>query len=243
MATREPQRSVLDSQPIPVSSLKSTKRADLRREKRFYVESDGQELVTWLNAASKTRSRDRVEWIIDELNDLKRDFKSKAASLLRPGPKRPVTQKEQEIRNENTKVYRSLAIRHEALNRALFRYVFQPKATWVWANSNWLLGLCARELGKEFFVRQGHRTYGEGDAVMSVLRLSDKGFLAKICLCTTCKQQWLYAAKSHYRFCSDECRQEFYKASPDYLPRKAEIQRSYRDRLRIRSENKLRAGG
>src|SRR5450755_1434577 len=210
--TKTYRRGVLDSQPIPAPVLRSQNRIALKMESRFYVNLDGDDLAKWLNAASGTKSFDRIKAIMCEVRDLKAAFQSNAGRFLMPGPVHPATQEQRNLRDENAKISRALDVRLGALDKALTRYVFRPRAYWYWADREWLLNLYADELRNEFFVQPDNRTrqYGEADAVMSILRLTAKGHLDKIRLCPTCKKHWRYAAKSHYKFCSAECRGQFY---------------------------------
>ena len=87
-------------------------------------------------------------------------------------------------------------------------------------------------------IRGGSFPITEGDVAMALVRLYADGDLGKVRLCETCHNQWRVAAHSNYRFCSKECREQFYKSQPDYHERKAKNQRQYRknEKDRILSE-------
>ena len=74
----------------------------------------------------------------------------------------------------------------------------------------------------------------ESDAAMALVRLYADGDIGKVRLCETCHNQWRVVAHSNYRFCSKECREQFYKNQPDYHERKAKNQREYRAGLRAK---------
>ena len=133
---------------------------------------------------------------------------------------------------EKLRVQRQLHDRHVALNLALAKYAFRPRATYVLAGGTWIFGMVPDDSGKWFQMNFGNDTVSEADAVLSLVRLAETGDLEKLRLCAWCKVKWMFAGKRSYRFCSDKCRELFYASSPDYHSRKAATQRKYRDRLK-----------
>jgi len=74
----------------------------------------------------------------------------------------------------------------------------------------------------------------EGDVAIALVRLYADGDLDKVRLCETCRKRWRVAAHSNYRFCSKECREQFYESQPGYHKRKAKNQRNYRKNLKTK---------
>jgi hypothetical protein len=192
--------------------------------------------VRWLNASKGNASHERVVLIRRELDDLRSEFVAQArvyhhvsGGIIRLG------EALDDVGNwpkEKLQVQRQLHDRHVELNRALGKYVFRPRATYVIANGGWIFGMVPDENRRSFQMKIGDETISEADAVLSLVRLAESGDLGKIRLCEMCKEVWLFAAKRNYRFCSNQCRESFYARSPDYHNRKAVNQQKYRERLK-----------
>jgi hypothetical protein len=193
--------------------------------------------VQWLNASKGTASHERVALIRRELEDLPSEFATHAGAymhrsggVLRLGE--PPRGKRRDWPKEKLKVQQHLDDRHVALNEALEKYVFRPRATYIISGRAWMFGMVPDENMNWFKMYFGNETTSEADAVMSLVRLAETGDLGKVRLCETCKERWRFAAKRNYRFCSDQCRESFYAKSPDYHSRKAANQRKYRVNLK-----------
>jgi hypothetical protein len=171
-----------------------------------------------------------------ELEDLPSEFVRQAgayqhvsAGMLRWGE---ALERRSDWPKEKLQVQRQLHERHVALNLALARYAFRPRATYVIAGRGWIFGMAPDANRRWFQTSIGNETISEADAVLSLVRLAETGDLVKVRLCEMCKERWLFAGKRNNRFCSDSCREEFYARSPDYHNRKAANQRKYRERLK-----------
>lgn len=174
----------------------------------------------------------------------------------------PPPEKLRDWPKEKLRVQRRLGNRHAALNKALEKYVFRPRATCAIFSGRWMFGMVPDEKKKFFRITIGHdyaslmvvdaahatlqppvpprETISEADAVISLVRLAETGELWKVRQCVTCKVRWLVAAKRNYRFCSGHCRDAFYAKSPDYHSRKAANQRKYRENLKRKWANEAR---
>jgi hypothetical protein len=223
-------RTAADAQPIPRLGppLKGARQPAL---------GDAARVVQWLNASKGTASHERVVLIRRELEALPFEFATQAGAyvhssggVLRLGE--PPREHRRDWPKEKLKVQRQLHDRHVALNEALEKYVFRPRANYIIAGRSWIFGMVPDENVRCFKMYFGYETIDEADAVMSLVRLAETGDLGKVRLCETCKERWRFAAKRNYRFCSDQCRESFYAKSPDYHSRKAANQRRYRENLK-----------
>jgi hypothetical protein len=193
--------------------------------------------VRWLNASKGTASHNRVVLIRRELEELPSEFATHAGAyvhssggVLRFGES--FREQRRDWPKEKLKVQRSLHNRHVALNKTLENYIFRPRATFVILSRAWIFGMVPDENKRWFQMAIGDETISEADAVISLVRLAETGELGKVRLCDMCKKHWRVAAKKHYRFCSEECREAFYARDPDYHSRKAANQRRYRENLK-----------
>jgi hypothetical protein len=223
-------RTAADAQPVPRSSAMSP------QESRYLGAQDAERVVQWFNASTKTASQDRVVRIFQELVDLRSEFVARAdayrhvsGGVIRLGE---ALDDVAHWPKEKLQVQRQLHNRHVELNRALEKYAFRPRATYVIADGRWIFGMVPDDNGRWFQLKIGSETITEADVVLSLVRLAEAGDLGKIQRCEMCKLVWLFAAKRNYRFCSNQCREGFYAKSADYHGRKAANQQRYRERLK-----------
>jgi hypothetical protein len=224
-------RTAADSQPIPRQSPPS------EREPRQVSRGDADKVVQWLNASKGTASHERVVAIRQELETLPSEFATHAGAYVHSFPGHllygePPRERRRGWPKEKLRVQRQLGNRHAALNKALEKYVFRPRATCVIFGGRWIFGMVPDENKRWFQMTIGQETISEADAVISLVRLAETGDLRKLRLCEMCKERWRVAAKRNYRFCSDQCREDFYANAPDYHSRKAANQRKYRENLK-----------
>jgi hypothetical protein len=224
-------RTAADSQPIPRQSHPSA------QEGRQLSIGDADKVVQWLNASKGTASHVRVAVIRRDLEELPSEFAIHAdayvhsfGGVLRFGE--PPREKRRDWPKEKLRLQRQLHKRHVALNEALEKYVFRPRATCVIFGRRWIFGMVPDENKRWFRMTIGQETISEADAALSLVRLAETGELGKVRLCEMCKERWRVAAKRNYRFCSDQCREAFYAKAPDYHSRKAANQRKYRENLK-----------
>jgi hypothetical protein len=123
--------------------------------------------------------------------------------------------------------------RHREISEGLSRYHFRPGISGYSAVG----GECRSSLvsitsRKNPEIGGGSFPITEGDVAMALVRLYADGDIGKVRLCETCHNQWRVAAHSNYRFCSKECREQFYKSQPDYHERKRKNQEQHRKRLK-----------
>jgi hypothetical protein len=134
-----------------------------------------------------------------------------------------------------------------SLNARLTKYKFHPEVAYAYRlpgsfsvmQNLWAGGMVPDVKGQWFQTKLNGWTISEGDAALSLVRLDLSGELHKVALCGMCKKRWRVAAKSHYKFCSRDCREAYYAMSPDYLSRKRENQREFRKREKLKAEEAL----
>ncbi len=134
-----------------------------------------------------------------------------------------------------------------SLNARLSKYKFRPAVAYarlpgtISAVQNIWAGGMVPDVKKRWFqTTLNGWPISEGDAVLSLVRLDLSGELHKVALCEMCKKNWRVAAKSHYKFCSGECRVAYYAESPDFNSRKAANQREYREREKRKEAEALK---
>ena len=172
------------------------------RRRRLALQSDADFVAFALNASRGNAAYDRLTALLRDLKKLRAET-AESARLRRI----------------------------KKINRGLRQYTFHP-----------CVGLSARnERGFDFaalsdsgFLPLPANQLGitEGDAALILVRLNTLGDLDKLCLCEACRERWLAARHSNYRFCSRECRERFFQSQPDYHQRKARNQRKYREILK-----------
>jgi hypothetical protein len=198
--------------------------------------SDAEVVVLWLNGP-KGAERDRVLGFRKELGAISSGF----AHLLETHATSPAwialkTKAPSSPDPDWTAKYRAeleqLQKRTDTLNKRLSCYAFHPGigATVITETRNG--GLVPDADKRSLKLRVGEFELVEADAALALVRLYLVGELHRVQLCEMCKKDWRVKAKSHYRFCSGECRESYYAKSPDYNERKAKSQARYRQRLK-----------
>lgn len=122
--------------------------------------------------------------------------------------------------------------RIKKINRHLTGYVFHPFVSRL-ASSKGRFGVIALSDSSFIPAPANQLAATEADAALSLVRLHAIGDLGKVRLCEVCREHWLAARHSNYRFCSKECREKFYENQPDYHERKAKNQSKYRETLKL----------
>ena len=125
--------------------------------------------------------------------------------------------------------YRRLEKEITAINKALKRYAFRPAIGYVITSDARGGGLVPDVDKRTFKLSFGDWELVGADAALALVRLFLKGELQRVQLCEMCKQRWVDRAKSHYKFCSGECREGYYAEAPGYAKRKADNQARYRE--------------
>jgi hypothetical protein len=205
-------------------------------------EPDGLVLYGWLNAARGTESYGRVTNLIELIRQSEEATRKAFVghAYYTHGGESP------KVKKDKRKLARAASQPHTKLQRSLERYVFRIRLD-VTIQGVWILNFHRSALTGEFgwkteFARQAPPgatvinvptyTVSEGDVVLGVLRLAERGLLNRVRLCAHCGQTWMYAKKSDHKFCTPKCRENHYAHSDEYRKKKASQMRAFRDRLR-----------
>jgi hypothetical protein len=247
-------RSAFDAQPIPRLGAQNA-----RQDRRLSL-TDVHVAVLWLNAAktsNATVSYERVTKIRYQLEEFAKrraeleaydpDPEASSAAyqelegqrrLVRKGKKAPGVRFPGPRKDSNCpefkKLYAEMERLHSALNRALYRYTFRPRLTYLVPYAMWSGGMVPDHKKGWFQIEVGRETtISEADAVLSLVRLDLTGEIQKVRLCEHCSQRW-FVARKNFHFCSGNgCREASYAKDPKYLGRKAKNQKAYRERMKV----------
>ena len=195
--------------------------------------SDAEVVVRWLNGSQRRTLlaiREKLMELSKGLADLQRTHDSSPVFLalksgVAPSPDANWTAK---YRREYQRIQKQMI----TLNKTLSRYVFRPGIGYTVISNMRGAGLLPDAGRQKFRLIVGEWKLVEADAVLSLIRLYLVGELDRVQLCKMCKKRWLVQAKSHYRFCSSECRQAYYSKAAGYAERRKKIQQDYRDRMK-----------
>jgi hypothetical protein len=206
--------------------------AETSSQTRQATMSDAVVSVQWLNHA-KGSERERIANLREELERLGRDLVAyrelhDASPVFKtvPSDMAQRTEYTAQIRHK----YRQLQLRVTRLNNFLTRYKFHPGVGAVLITESRSAGLVPFVTKRGLRLRVGELGLVEADAALSLVRLYLTGELGRVQLCEMCKERWRVKSKSHYRFCSGECREGYYTKSRGYKERRKKIQQEYRDR-------------
>src|ERR1039457_403630 len=136
---------------------------------------------------------------------------------------------------ERAELYTRFRERHNAINRLLSRYVFEPVLSWDLDTDVWLFSTVPKDMrGRPIQVSDGGTTVqvNEAAVVAALARLAANRKLEKARLCVWCRERWHVSEREIDKFCCAKCRQAYYAHSPEYRPKKAEAQRRYREQLK-----------
>jgi hypothetical protein len=197
--------------------------------------SDAEVVVRWLNDAPRA-SRDRVLGIyrsleslhpgLSALQELEREADERIRAMKVPKPDAASAAFDAKYRHQ----YRTVEKQFSAINKTLASYSFHPGVGHIIISDMKGAGLVTNANKRTFRLPVGEWQLVEADAALALVRLYLIGELHKVHLCAKCGLRWHVAAKSHYRFCSAECRETYYTEAPDYQAQRKKIQQDYRDR-------------
>jgi hypothetical protein len=209
---------------------------------RHYANEDLINLRDWLNDASGTTAYDRVVNLIADLRKLQSDYDTTRRSLRRSTPSRSeldemslFENRLQQIRNRLKRYTFSLraADRLSVRSRSIQISLWPDKLTDDFTPGPKLRRDSDRS---STILNPGTQRMSEGGAVLCFTRLFEAGDSGRLKLCEKCNKKWIAATKSHYRFCSDKCREDTYAASEEYRKRKRDQMRRQRRAERVRGQ-------
>jgi hypothetical protein len=214
-------------------------------------ETDERILPGWLNAGKGTASYKRVIKILELIERTEKSTKEALAQgaythVFKRGAPRKLPKEKHQLQSAANEI-------HMELGRALRPYLFHVRLTKP-VFDRWLFNIYCPKQKNDFgwkttFSREApegqivlqvpsYRVF-EGDAVMALVRLTERSLIGRIRMCATCSQKWLFAKHSNYRFCSPTCREKYYMGTDEYRAKKAIHMRRYRARLLLKREAEM----
>jgi hypothetical protein len=191
--------------------------------------SEGEEdrvvLIDWLNAATGSKSFQRVRTLIRQIQSAE----TAVDAATRDGVFIHVGQREDRIPLEKSRRRREVDKLLRPIGPALMRYVFHPRLTCtLFGRSRWWFDLFGESVAGDYRLKRGNeRRVYEADAVFGVLRLASAGLLDRVRQCLMC-QKWLYARPSHKKFCDTDCQLKYFASTPMQKEKRARYMRDYR---------------
>ena len=195
--------------------------------------ADAEVVARWLNG-SRGHARERMLALRRELDALRaghvelQETRQRLIAIIKSRSRKGLSALDAQHREKFAQIDQQT----RRLNKALSRYAFRPGIGYVVIADMRSAGLLPDENKREFRLQVGEWELVEADAALSLVRLYLTGELDKVQLCEMCRKNWRVRAKSHYRFCSAQCRETYYIHSPNYHERKRKNQSEYRDRLK-----------
>jgi hypothetical protein len=214
-------------------------RTEFKRRGRLLSLSDALIAVDWLNAAKGTAAYRRVVQIRGELEQLSTMLDSLRHQRQEGRARRKgrTTLPSQAEMAEEAQLYTGFRERHNAFNRLLSKYTFVPVMACDLDTGIWRFNPVPKgRRGRVIEVSDGRWTVevDEAAAVAALARLAANRELYKVRLCEQCHERWFISERRMDRFCSPRCREAWYAESPEYDKRRQDIQRRYRENLRLK---------
>jgi hypothetical protein len=202
--------------------------------------SDALCAVAWLNNFKGTANYRRVLQIRDELEQLGAMLDSlcrqrQEGRARRKGRTTFPTQGEITKEVQLAELYTRFSERHNDFNRLLSKYTFVSAMAYDPDTGIWRFNpLPKGGRGRIIKVSDGRLTVevDETAVVAALARLAANRELYKARLCEQCHERWRVSERRMDRFCSQQCREAWYTASPEYDKRRRDIQRRYRENIR-----------
>ncbi len=203
---------------------------EMKQQIRSQSFNDATLAVEWLNDAKVQRSAAyrHVLAVRQELEELL----AAQDRLMRTQMKTPTVRV--------SGLWVELKSRVDKLDLLIGKYSFKPQLFYSVYTGLWCLDMVPKyPRGPQVEVRgQGvaflplRVQVSEPVVITALARLAASRELAKVHLCTTCKERWHVAVRRIDQFCSTECREQFHTHSDEYRERKKKSQREYRARLK-----------
>jgi hypothetical protein len=173
----------------------------------------------WMNASRKQPNRTRGFATAEGLLLILQSYDSQMRPLLAEGNARGVST--------------LMCVVQEIIWKLQFNATFAP------FESGWICHYSVVGADAEKRLNDGS-TAKEGEVMGACLRLFTSGEISRVRMCEQCKEVWLFAFHSNYRFCSEKCRESFFQNTDAYRSRKASQMKRYRQRLQARDRENLR---
>lgn len=193
--------------------------------REYGVQSPAAPLIAWLNDARNAPQGRKSHLRLSKLRDLLLDA-SKLSSFYQ-------AQKSGPSREHPAFVIGAETLR-EQINGVLRYYKLQPSVRELRLSAHrWFIGWDVQRNGtfETTIPARGvpglNFRFGEADAVMRLIELSQNGYLDRVRTCRQCGN-WFYAKFAHGRFCKVSCQQESFRTSEDFRRKRREYMREQR---------------
>jgi hypothetical protein len=227
-----------ESQSQALAKQKQSARGRLFHRDSLFEKDDATFVAFCLNASMGTAACERLTALHRDLQEFRAETVDRqrvriALDKELRGSAGPQTLKCRELAAQDSRLMGSLDKRHFEVSERLARYVFRPGVAYTAVGGECRSGVVSVPKRNVSVIRTGSFPITEADCALALVRLHASNDLAKVRLCETCRKRWRVAAHSNYRFCSKDCRQQFYESQPDYHERKRKNQRKYRETLKL----------
>jgi hypothetical protein len=210
----------------------------MSHSREYGAQSQAAWLIAWLNDARRSPRAQKSYKRLSKLHELLLEA-SKLASAFQSVESIP------KAREHAAFVINAEKLR-EQVNGVLCFYRLQPYVRELrLSQRRWLMGWAAP--GRVTFdaripdstIPGFHHRFGEPDAVMRLIELSQSSYLDRVRTCKQCGT-WFYAKFAHGRFCKVSCQQENFRTSEEFRKKRREYMREQRRKER---ETTLRVSG
>jgi hypothetical protein len=216
--------------------------AEFKRRVGSISSSDALSAVAWLNKCKGTAAYRRVLQIRGELEQLGAMLDSlrrqrQDGRARRKGSTTFPTQEEITEEVQLAELYTRFREGHNDFNRLLSKYTFVSAMAYDPDTGIWRFNPVPKgRRGRVIEVSDGRFTVevDETAVVAALARLAANRELYKAHLCEQCHERWRVSERRMDRFCSQQCREAWYTASPEYDKRRQDIQRRYRENVRLK---------
>lgn len=200
-------------------------------------------LVGWLNLTKGKKSHSRMVKLLEAAKALAKpesnDLPTIVASLRPSRPPRVIGTRTQKANlRQRIQVVRGmnkLLARHRVY--AQYRSTRRGRWTVSWNH------LSNREKVEIVIFAGGNYDtfpYGEGDALQSIIKLAEEGFLGRVRTCDVCGR-WYFARFEHQLFCQTPCQQKNFRSTPKFRAQWRDYMRDYRRTLQEMGGGQIKA--
>lgn len=195
-------------------------------------------ILQWLNTTKEDENRRIVQIIklAKELQGTRQRYRSRAVDLLTwrvAGPRKPP-------KKERASMRRAMRLANN-LRKLMTNYTFHPQLRPL--RGRFYVGWQSISIVNAPFIKirlDGDLfTICEGDVILKIVDLADKGSLHKIRVCANCSR-WFFGRVKHQAYCDQRCQQSNFRMSEHFRARRREYMRKYRRDQSLRNERQAR---
>jgi hypothetical protein len=191
-------------------------------------ESESKLLVQWLNVMRDSKAKENAVSLIEAGKKLSELDRQGNFPRVRITPSRPgVFGTKAQFANAKRRSELSRTVNKLLSKQKMFpSYLYSIRSSW---KVSWIHTTNKRRLALHFFAGGNAEAirFGEADAIASILRLAERGYLDSLCRCHSC-DKWIYARFNHQRFCGEPCKQRDFRNTDEWRARQREYMREHR---------------